>query len=187
MRNSADFENGVYIKGMLMSMKRSVVIFAGIFLSSCGGIRPTGSEKHLRSFTQESTRPYQDAYRIIDRRMRGCYRVIGTFGNGYDVHDELDTLNRRGVIEVFRIGLAGMRPYECRARAHGDGGCRCGRFGNYHHRNRAAARLPDAQANFRMAGWLQLLFFYVGLEPQQHHRPRREAVVFVGDDGAADR
>ena len=88
-------------------MKRVVVILVSGFLVGCGGITPTGSEKHLRSFTQESARPYQEAYRIIDRRMRGCYRIIGTFGNGYDVQGELDTLNQRGVIEVFRIGISG--------------------------------------------------------------------------------
>jgi len=56
-----------------------------VLLSGCAGIQMPAGQENEHSFTQESKKTYRDAYRIISKQMRACYRYIGLFGNGYDV------------------------------------------------------------------------------------------------------
>src|SRR4030095_4442097 len=70
-------------------------------LSGCAGIQPPPGLKNERSFTQESTKPYDEAYKIIAKQMRTCYRAIGLFGNGYEVQSDLDTIKETGTVELY--------------------------------------------------------------------------------------
>jgi hypothetical protein len=93
-------------------MKLIILLLTVGFLSGCAGIQiPVGQEDE-RTFTQESNKSYQDAYRIIAKQMRACYRVIGLFGNGYDVQADLDTTNKRGTVELYYVGLTGAQKPE---------------------------------------------------------------------------
>jgi hypothetical protein len=51
--------------------------------------------------------PYLDAYRVIAKQMRACYRVIGLFGNGYDIQADLDTAHKAGTVELYHVALGG--------------------------------------------------------------------------------
>jgi hypothetical protein len=76
-------------------------------LAGCASVQlPPGAEER-RDFTQTTSMPYQDAYRIIAKQMRACYRVIGVFGNGYDIQADLDSAARTGRIELYHVGLTG--------------------------------------------------------------------------------
>ena len=55
---------------------------------------------------------YKDAYRLISKKMRGCYRVIGVLGNGYDVQDDIDTDLKEARVEVFHLGHTGASKFE---------------------------------------------------------------------------
>ena len=76
-------------------------------LSGCAGIQPPPEQRNERSFTQQSTKPYEEAYKIIGKQMRTCYRAIGLFGNGYEVQSDLDTTKETGTVELYYIGLDG--------------------------------------------------------------------------------
>ena len=67
---------------------------------------PAGQENERR-FSQSSAIPYHDAYKIIDKQMRHCFRVITWLGNGLDVQAELDKFDKKGTIELYSIGLGG--------------------------------------------------------------------------------
>ncbi|RZZ81956.1 hypothetical protein EAT51_07875 [Pseudoxanthomonas winnipegensis] len=53
---------------------------------------------------------YDEAYRIVARQMRACYRVIGIFGNGFDIQSDLDTQAKQGRIELYFVGVTGAKP-----------------------------------------------------------------------------
>jgi len=90
-------------------MKVISTLLVAIVISGCASIQmPVGQETE-RSFSQESERPYDEAYRIIAKQMRACYRAIGLFGNGYDVQADMDAVNKQGVIELYYIGLTGAK------------------------------------------------------------------------------
>lgn len=82
-------------------------ITTALALSACSTVQIPAGQESQRTFTQESSRPYQEAYRTIAKQMRACYRVIGLFGNGYDVQADLDTANQSGAVEVYHVGLTG--------------------------------------------------------------------------------
>ncbi len=81
-------------------------------LTGCAGIQPPQGQENQRTFVRTTDKPYREAYRIIAKQMRACYRVIGVFGNGYDVQADLDTENKTGTIELYYIGLTGAEKPE---------------------------------------------------------------------------
>lgn len=90
-------------------MKLWVVAAIGLFVVGCAGVTPPLGQENVREFSQVSAVQYQDAYRIIAKQMRACFRVIGLFGNGYDVHADLDVSGRKGYVELYPVGLAGAQ------------------------------------------------------------------------------
>lgn len=58
----------------------------------------------MRSFTRESSVPLVEAHGIIAKQMRACYAVGGLFGNGYQVHEQLDSAAGRALVEVYAVG-----------------------------------------------------------------------------------
>lgn len=93
-------------------MKWSIYLLNIALLVGCAGIQiPPGSENE-QTFIQESSKPYQDAYRIIAKQMRACYRVIGLFGNGYDIQADLDTMAKTGTVELYYVGFTGAQKPE---------------------------------------------------------------------------
>ena len=93
-------------------MKRIILLLTVSFLAGCAGIQIPPDQENQRTFTQESNKSYQDAYRIIAKQMRACYRVIGLFGNCYDVQADLDTANKRGTVELYYVGFTGAQKPE---------------------------------------------------------------------------
>lgn len=94
-------------------MKRSIattLVLVGA-MAGCATPMPPGREDQ-RTFVQESGLPYQDAYRVIAKQMRACYRTIGVFGNGYDVQADLDAGAKQGVVELYPVGLTGAQKVE---------------------------------------------------------------------------
>ena len=95
-----------------MTHRRAILLSLIWTFSGCVGVEiPAGSENE-RSFTQYSAKPYLEAYRIIAKQMRACYRAIGLFGNGYDVQADLDTANKTGTVELYYVGLKGAEKPE---------------------------------------------------------------------------
>lgn len=83
------------------------LLIALVALTGCAPVQlPPGTEEQ-REFTHTTSISYQDAYRIIAKQMRACYRVIGVFGNGYDVQADLDSVSRTGRVELYHVGLTG--------------------------------------------------------------------------------
>lgn len=93
-------------------MKRVSVLLFVVALSGCAGIQIPAGQENQRTFIQESDKPYQETYRTIAKQMRACYRVIGAFGNGYDIQADLDTANKRGTVELYYVGLTGAQKPE---------------------------------------------------------------------------
>lgn len=93
---------------------KNLVFFAFFctFLTGCAGIQMPPGQENTRTFTQESNKSYQEAYRLISKQMRACYRAIGLFGNGYDIQADLDAENKRGTVEVYYVGLTGAQKPE---------------------------------------------------------------------------
>ena len=83
-----------------------------LVLSGCAVIKVPSGQENTRTWNWETTVDYQDAYRIVAKQMRACYRVIGFFGNGYDIQADLDTSNRRGTVELYSVGLFGAEKPE---------------------------------------------------------------------------
>lgn len=44
--------------------------------------------------------------------MRACYRVIGVFGNGYDVQADADSALKTATVELYPVGLTGTQKPE---------------------------------------------------------------------------
>ena len=86
-------------------MKKYLFSFVVVALAGCVTVPPEAEKQ--REFVQTTAMPYQDAYRLIAKKMRACYRVIGVFGNGYDVQADLDTVSRSGRFELYHVGLTG--------------------------------------------------------------------------------
>jgi hypothetical protein len=98
-------------RGDAMTLRCRDAVFLSVIcvLSGCAGIKPPPGLENERSFTQESTKPYIEAYRIIATQMRTCYRAIGLFGNGYEVQSDLDTAKETGTVELYYVGLTGTQ------------------------------------------------------------------------------
>lgn len=78
-----------------------------VALAGCATIQmPPGSEE-TKTFSQESDKPYKEAFLIISKQMKACYRVIGLLGNGFDIQDTLDTAEKYGTIDLYPVGLSG--------------------------------------------------------------------------------
>lgn len=88
-------------------LHRIVALSLAVILGGCATIELPPGQESKREFVQETTLPYRDAYQIIAKQMRACYRVIGLFGNGYDVQADLDTAERVGRVELYHVGLTG--------------------------------------------------------------------------------
>lgn len=95
--------------GTAKKMVSKFIIAASIssLLVGCAGVPLPAGQENQREFTQASELPYQQAYQIISKQMRACYRVIGLFGNGYDVQSDMDSASQTGRVELFHIGLTG--------------------------------------------------------------------------------
>lgn len=95
-------------------MKTLITIFLSAILTACASIPipPEVESGQMKEFTQISNVDYKDAYRIIAKQFRACYRVIGLFGNGYDVQADLDTEKKVGSIELYHVGLTGASKFE---------------------------------------------------------------------------
>lgn len=76
-------------------------------LAGCATIDVPPGQENQREFVQETALPYRDAYQIVAKQMRACYRVIGLFGNGYEVQADLDSNERTGRVELYHVGLTG--------------------------------------------------------------------------------
>ena len=87
-------------------IKLLIALAATCTLAACGVTMPPGQE-HSKEFTQTISTNYRDAYQLIARQMRACFRVIGPFGNGQDIQADLDTANNQGRIELYGVGLTG--------------------------------------------------------------------------------
>jgi len=92
-------------------MKKLIIVVA-ILMVGCVNLTLPPGQENVNSFIQNSAVPYQNAYRVIAKQMRACYRVIGLFGNGYDVQADLDTANKQGIIEIYHVGLVGASKAE---------------------------------------------------------------------------
>jgi hypothetical protein len=93
-------------------MRPGILLSLICVLSGCAGIEPPPGSENERSFTQNSTKPCLEAYKIVAKQMRACYRAIGFFGNGYDVQADLDTANKTGTVELYYVGIAGAQKPE---------------------------------------------------------------------------
>lgn len=72
---------------------------------------PPGQESSTE-FVQKTSISYKEAYRLISKQMRACYRGIGPFGNGYDTNAELDTEIKKGVVELYHVGPSGVSKFD---------------------------------------------------------------------------
>ena len=93
-------------------MIRVIFFISILLLSACTVIQIPAGQEDQRIFTQETDMSYQEAYRIIAKQMRACYRVIGFFGNGYDIQADLDTMNKKGTVELYYVGFTGAKKPE---------------------------------------------------------------------------
>jgi hypothetical protein len=76
-------------------------------VAGCATVEMPQGKEEVREFTQETKVPYVAAYQLIAKQMRACYRVIGVFGNGYDIQADLDSASKTGHIELYHVGLTG--------------------------------------------------------------------------------
>lgn len=88
-------------------LHRTVALGLAVILGGCATIELPSGQESTREFIQETSLPYKEAYQIIAKQMRACYRVIGLFGNGYDVQADLDSGERIGRVELYHVGLSG--------------------------------------------------------------------------------
>lgn len=79
-----------------------------ILMLSLAGCATTGNGTPIVR-DQVSDVAYRDAYRTISRQFEACYRVRGIYGQGFDVHADLDTERQMGRVELFAIGLSGTK------------------------------------------------------------------------------
>ncbi|WP_372382157.1 hypothetical protein ACCQ12_15370 [Xanthomonas sp. NCPPB 1068] len=88
-------------------MKRALIALPLFTLMAACASAPESAEKS-DSQVLESDVDYKQAYRIISRQFTACKRVIGVFGNGYDVQSDLDTDAQEGRIDYYSQGLTGV-------------------------------------------------------------------------------
>ncbi len=89
-----------------------ILLVLSVSLTGCATVQlPPGSEES-RTFVQEDPMAYQDAYRIVAKQFRACYRAIGLLGNGYDVQADLDTQANKGTVELYSVSLSGAEKPE---------------------------------------------------------------------------
>lgn len=89
-----------------MWSSRAILLSLAV-LSGCAWVSPPPGQENQTTFVQETPVPYKEAYTLLAKQIRACYRVIGVFGNGYDVQADLDSANQSGRIEVYHVGLSG--------------------------------------------------------------------------------
>lgn len=85
----------------------SAVLVVSSLLFGCATIQPPPGSEESKTFSQDSDKPYKEAFLIISKQMKACYRVIGLFGNGYEIQDTLDTSEKYGTIDLYPVGLSG--------------------------------------------------------------------------------
>jgi hypothetical protein len=95
-----------------MKTYRLLLLLAAIALVGCASTPPPAGQEGQRAYTQQSAMPYQEAYRIIAKQMRACYRSIGPFGNGYDIQADMDTAAKTASVELYPVGLTGAEKPE---------------------------------------------------------------------------
>jgi hypothetical protein len=88
-------------------MKTKLAITAFIFLMGCASVTLPPGQEQQKTFAQETSLDYREAYRIIARQMRACYRGILFFGIGYDVQADMDTAERTARVELYHVGPTG--------------------------------------------------------------------------------
>lgn len=88
-------------------MIRVAIVALAITLAGCASTGAAPGTPVVRDQVAEVE--YRDAYRTISRQFEACYRVRGVFGNGFDVHADLDTERQMGRVELFAIGLGGTK------------------------------------------------------------------------------
>jgi len=89
-----------------MRLNPFLIVFAAA-LTGCASIELPPGQEDSRQFVTETAMPYRDAYQLIAKQMRACYRIIGIFGNGYDIQADLDTAEKTGKVELYHVGLTG--------------------------------------------------------------------------------
>ena len=93
-------------------MLRSTALLLVIALTGCAALKLPPGQENEQTFVRETTKPYQEAYRIIAKQMRACYRAMGAFGNGYDIQADLDSAAKTGTIELYAVGFTGAQKPE---------------------------------------------------------------------------
>ncbi|MCD7096948.1 hypothetical protein [Stenotrophomonas sp. MMGLT7] len=84
-----------------------LILAACLVLALAGCISMPTQYRGATRAEQHTEIAYDDAYRIIAKQMTACYRVIGIWGNGYEIQADLDTTKRQGIVELYKIGLMG--------------------------------------------------------------------------------
>ena len=83
-----------------------------VILGGCANIELPPGQEDRREFVQDTPLSFREAYQIVAKQMRACYRVIGLFGNGYDIQADLDTADSLGRIELYHVGITGASKAE---------------------------------------------------------------------------
>jgi len=90
-----------------MSRYSVVLLTIALAAGSCSTtVLPPGQESRTE-FVQHSSLSARDAYILVAKQMRSCFRVIGLFGNGYDIQADAYGPNGGGRIELYHVGLSG--------------------------------------------------------------------------------
>jgi hypothetical protein len=93
-------------------LTRTTSALLALTLVGCATVQiPLGQESE-RTFVRDTSKPYQEVYRVVAKQMRACYRVLGVFGNGYDIQADLDSSAKTGTIELYPVGLTGAQKPE---------------------------------------------------------------------------
>jgi len=104
--------SNVRLHERFQSMRISYSLFLSTWLAACAQVPVPTEQASQKTFTRSSTLGYQDAYRVIAKQLRACYRAIGLFGNGYDIQADLDTHAKTGTVELYPVGLTGAQKAE---------------------------------------------------------------------------
>ena len=88
-----------------MKLFTAIILLTSLY--GCAHVELPAGKENQKEFVQTTNRPYRETYQVIAKQMRACYRVIGLFGNGYDIQADLDTANSSGRVELYHIGLTG--------------------------------------------------------------------------------
>lgn len=93
-------------KVTLMRTPLVPVLFA-LGFSGCAVVSLPPGQENQREFVQETKLSLRDAYRIVSKQMKACYRGFGLLGNGYDIQADLDSGDGSARVELYYVGLSG--------------------------------------------------------------------------------